>query len=111
LESGTKNYDPEIAQIARQSIETVSPELASRIADMLEEFDIRYQVLRGMKAYTEQWSQESGVGPQAANSIVIHNSGEITVGGKYNFNGADVQAGAIGDWAEVKENSFTDGVR
>ncbi|HET6262827.1 MAG TPA: hypothetical protein VFG99_11415, partial [Chloroflexia bacterium] len=106
LESKEKDYDPEVAQVARQSIETVSPELAAKITETLEEMDMRYQVLKGIKAYTEQWSQESGPGPTPANTIVIQNNGELTFGGEYNFDGP-VQAGAIGDRAEAKDNVLT----
>ncbi|MDQ5823212.1 MAG: hypothetical protein M3441_03250 [Chloroflexota bacterium] len=98
LESQAKGLaDPEIARIARQSIDSLKVGKPIIDIDALEELDLRYNILRSVIDYSKKWEREAeSVGPQQINFITVE-------GSKYNI--GNVQ-GAVGDSASAAGSTF-----
>lgn len=57
--SSNKQYDPEIVNLARQSINTISPSQRDSLLVTLENLDIRNNIFRNLKQYTDKWSDKT----------------------------------------------------
>lgn len=106
LESrSSREFDADIADIARQCMDSISPGQCEALLDEMASFDMRRNVLNNVKGYADQWREASEGRYPHFQMFVSHMEGDIVQDKKmnhaeYNISGnIQPQIGAIGEGA------------